>query len=107
MKREMDKNIFKILTSDPVSFNIWNLKSKLILVIHNTIDNNGWNQSEAASHLGITQPRVSNMLKGNLDKFSVDALLEMILKLGYELDTNLNINDESNPLNICVKKVVL
>ncbi|MGD7042875.1 XRE family transcriptional regulator [Klebsiella pneumoniae] len=39
-----------------------NLKSNLILALHKTVRDNVWNQTEAAAHLGIRQPRVSNML---------------------------------------------
>jgi len=85
-----NQNIFEILTSDPISLNMWNLKSNLIIAIHKTLNDKGWTQSEAASHLGISQPRVSNMLKGKLDKFSTDTLLEMLFKLGYKLDIGLN-----------------
>ena len=85
-----NQNIFEILTSDPVSLNKWNLKSNLILAIHKTVRDNGWNQTEAAAHLGISQPRVSNMLKGKLDKFSTDSLLEIMFKLGYKLDMQVN-----------------
>ncbi|MGD1698300.1 helix-turn-helix domain-containing protein [Klebsiella pneumoniae subsp. pneumoniae] len=49
-----------------------NLKSNLILAIHKSVRDNGWNQTEAAAHLGISQPRVSNILNGKLDKFSTD-----------------------------------
>ncbi|HID7486279.1 TPA: helix-turn-helix domain-containing protein [Morganella morganii] len=104
MKKDMSSNIFEILTSDPVSLNLWNIKSNLILVIHKEIIARNWNQTEAAKHLGISQPRVSSMLKGNLDKFSVDALLGMLFKLGYNLNTIYS-NSLDNPINIELKKV--
>jgi len=101
-----NQNIFEILTSDPVSLNMWNLKSKLILAIHKTVNDNGWNQSEAADYLGISQPRVSNMLKGKLDKFSTDALLEIMFKLGYNLDMTVNLSSETI-LEMDMKKAML
>jgi len=101
-----NQNIFDILTSDPVSLSMWNLKSNLILAIHKKINENGWNQSEAASHLDISQPRVSNMLKGQLDKFSTDSLLEMMVKLGYKLDSKVNL-DSDVILEMDIKKAML
>lgn len=101
-----NQNIFEILTSDPVSLNMWNLKSNLILAIHKTVKENGWNQSETASRLGISQPRVSNMLKGKLDKFSTDSLLEIMFKLGYKLDMNVNLSSDVI-LEMDMKKAML
>lgn len=101
-----NQNIFELLTSDPVSLNMWNLKSKLIVAIHKTIKDKGWNQSEAASHLGVSQPRVSNMLKGKLDKFSTDTLLDILFKLGYKLDIDMNPSSDSI-LTMDMKKAML
>ncbi|WP_394372863.1 XRE family transcriptional regulator, partial [Leclercia adecarboxylata] len=40
------------------------MKSKLIIIIRKLMIDNNWSQSEAAEKLGISQPRVSNMLNG-------------------------------------------
>ncbi|MCU3298268.1 helix-turn-helix domain-containing protein, partial [Enterobacter hormaechei subsp. steigerwaltii] len=80
------KNSFELISTDPVKFNTWSIKSKLIIIIRKLMIDNKWSQSEAAEKLGISQPRVSNMLNGKLDKFSVDTLLEMVFKMGYKLD---------------------
>ncbi|CAA2136743.1 terminase small subunit [Hyphomicrobium sp. ghe19] len=42
---------------------------------------NAWMQAEAASRLGITQPRVSDMMRGKIELFSFDALFAMAGKL--------------------------
>ncbi|MBY0510898.1 MAG: helix-turn-helix domain-containing protein [Rhodospirillaceae bacterium] len=40
----------------------------------------GWKlpQSEAAGRLGITQPRLNDLLRGKIDKFSLDALFDLL-----------------------------
>ena len=70
------------------------------------IDNN-WSQSEAAEKLGISQPRVSNMLNGKLDKFSIDTLLEMVFKMVYKLDMDFNPLKTESPLTMVVKKAMV
>ena len=45
----------------------------------------GWTQNEAAKQLGITQPRVSDLLNGKLSKFSLDALVNMLAVLGSDV----------------------
>jgi predicted XRE-type DNA-binding protein len=39
-------------------------------------------QRDAAKTLGVTQPRVSNLMQGRIDLFSTDALIEMLARLG-------------------------
>lgn len=39
-------------------------------------------QIEAAKVLGVTQPRVSDLLRGRIDLFSTDALIDMLARLG-------------------------
>lgn len=70
------------------------------------IDNN-WSQSEAAENLGISQPRVSNMLNGKLDKFSVDTLLGIVFKMGYKLDMDFTPQNTDSPLKMVVKKAMV
>ena len=68
---------------------------------------NKWSQSEAAEKLGISQPRVSNMLNGKLDKFSVDTLLEMVFKMGYKQDMDFTPLNTESPLTMVVKKAMV
>jgi predicted XRE-type DNA-binding protein len=42
-------------------------------------------QTEAASRLGVSQPRVSDLMRGCIDKFSVDALVNMLGAAGLEV----------------------
>jgi predicted XRE-type DNA-binding protein len=39
-------------------------------------------QAEAARMLGVTQPRVSDLMRGKIDRFSVDSMVEMIGRAG-------------------------
>lgn len=101
------KNSFELISTDPVKFNTWSIKSKLIIIIRKLMIDNNWSQSEAAEKLGISQPRVSNMLNGKLDKFSIDTLLEMVFKMGYKLDMDLNPLKTESPLTMVVKKAMV
>jgi predicted XRE-type DNA-binding protein len=53
------------------------LRSKLMLELCKTI--RGWelSQKDAASRLQITQPRLNDVLSGKIDKFSLDALVNL------------------------------
>ncbi len=68
------------------------VRAALIRAIRDRIDGVGWSQSTAAQNLGLTQPRVSDLYRGKISKFSLDALVEIASKLGIhirvEVDTD-------------------
>lgn len=102
-----NQNIFEFVTDDPVRFNMLSLKSKLVMVLVNLIREQGWTQTEAARQLSVSQPRMSNLFKGQLDKFSIDTLLEMIIGMGYKLDVDFDPTNAREPLEMTLKKAML
>lgn len=102
-----NQNIFEIFTDDPVKYNSWSFKSKLLLVIRHVLSEKKLTQIEIAEMLKLTQPRVSNLLQGRIDKFSIDSLLEIVFRLGFAGDVNYNPADASFPLEMKLRKAVL
>jgi len=45
-----------------------------------------WTQQVAAKRLGVTQPRISNLMQSRINLFSIDALVEMTGRAGIKLD---------------------
>ena len=41
-----------------------------------------WTQVEAAQHCGVTQPRINDLLRGRVSRFSLDALVNISAELG-------------------------
>lgn len=41
-----------------------------------------WTQAEAAEHCGVTQPRINDLLRGRVSRFSLDALVNIATALG-------------------------
>lgn len=48
------------------------------------IERKQWTQAQAAEQLGITQSRVSDLIRGKWDKFSVDMLLVFVARAGLQ-----------------------
>ena len=61
------------------------LRTDLIIKIEQLIKKSGLIQSEAAKVLGITQLRINDLLKGRIEKFSLDALVNMVASAGMEV----------------------
>jgi len=102
-----DQNLFELFTSDPVQFNMKQLKAKLAIALIKLIRKNGWNQTVAAENLNVSQPRMSNLFRGRLEKFSIDSLLEMIFRSGYKLDYDFDPSDLESPLEMKLKRAML
>jgi predicted XRE-type DNA-binding protein len=100
-------SLFEMITQDPVELNSLILKSKLAAIIGMMVSSKGWTQTKVSDVLKISQPRVSNLLKGRLDKFSIDALFEFLFRLGYKLDMDFTPQNDAVPLSMSIKKAVL
>jgi len=46
----------------------------------------GMTQAEAAKRFGVTQPRLNDVLRGKIDKFSLDALVNMLASAGMRVE---------------------
>jgi predicted XRE-type DNA-binding protein len=60
-------------------------RSKLMMAVETVIRKQGLTQAEAAKVLGVGQPRVSDLFKGKIDRFTVDMLMKWLCKLGKEV----------------------
>lgn len=54
------------------------VRSDLMIEISKLIEARGLTQAAAAKLLGVTQPRISDLVRGKIDRFSVDTLIEML-----------------------------
>ena len=61
------------------------VRSDLMIKVQELIASRGIKQTEAAKILRITQPRVSDLLRGRIDLFSTDALIDMLARLGVRV----------------------
>ena len=71
------------------------LKMELSIFITDCIKKLGLKQSEAATRLGVTQSRVSELANGKIEKFTIDAMMDMLDKLGFRTTFTLASNDAS------------
>ena len=61
------------------------IRSELMIKIEKLLKARGLTQSEAAGIMRVSQPRVSDLLRGRLDLFSTDALIDMLARLGVRV----------------------
>jgi predicted XRE-type DNA-binding protein len=62
------------------------LRSELMMRVEDFYRKSGMTQTQAAKRLGLTQPRLNDLLKGKIDKFSLDALVNMLAHAGMRVE---------------------
>jgi predicted XRE-type DNA-binding protein len=68
-----------------------NLKARAALMrqIEDIVREGGWTQAEAARRCGVTQPRMNDLLRGRVSRFSLDALVNIATAIGREVHVEL------------------
>ena len=64
-------------------------RSELMMAISEQIRKQGLTQSDAAKLFGVTQPRVSDLMRGKIDLFSIDSLVQMLAGAGMRVEMKL------------------
>lgn len=65
------------------------LRSALMQKIAAIVERSGWTQAQAAERCGVTQPRINDLLRGRIARFSLDALVNIAAALGREVKIRL------------------
>lgn len=80
-KREFT-NVWSAIEEDPARAASLQLRSQLMMEVSDYVKSTGLTQTEVAKQLGITQPRLNDVLKGRIEKCSVDRLVNMLAAVG-------------------------
>jgi predicted XRE-type DNA-binding protein len=78
-------NVFSDLGFAPEEAANLQVRSDLMIQLRKRLDVLGLTQSEAARVLGVSQPRVSDLMRARIDRFSVDMLIKLLGKAGAEV----------------------
>jgi predicted XRE-type DNA-binding protein len=82
---EVYKNVWDAIEPDPVKRENLKLRSSLMLSLTRHIKAEGLTQAQAAKLLGVTQPRISNLIHGKIDLFGLDMLVKMATAAGLRV----------------------
>ena len=82
-------NVFVDLGFEPAEARVLALRAAVMVRLEQHLQAQGWTQAEAARRLGITQPRVSRLIKGRWQEFSLDMLLTLAARAGLKPELQL------------------
>jgi len=83
---ESSGNVFADLGFPPEEAVILALRAELMARLRETLTERGRTQTQAAEHLGIGQSRVSDLVRGKHDKFSLDMLVRLTARAGGRVE---------------------
>jgi predicted XRE-type DNA-binding protein len=72
--------------TDLAQTNVMALRAELMNHVRQIVQTEGWTQSQAAEHLGVAQSRVSDLLNGKFEKFSLDMLITLASRVGCRVE---------------------
>ena len=81
-------NVFADLGFDEVEAEHLRIRSRLMIQLSKLIDERNLTQAEAAKLFGVTQPRISNLVRGRIDLFSIDTLVDMLARGGIHVEVD-------------------
>jgi len=65
-------------------------RAELMQKIAAIVKENAWTQADAAKRCGVTQPRMSDLLRGRVSRFSLDALVNIATAIGRRVHVELD-----------------
>jgi predicted XRE-type DNA-binding protein len=82
MARKRFESVWDAIEASPAAAANMKARADLMIALHETIDQWGSSQAAAAKRLGLTQPRLNDLRRGRITKFSLDALIKLATRAG-------------------------
>jgi predicted XRE-type DNA-binding protein len=90
MSKKRFANVWDASEDTPAQAENMKLRSALMMALKDHIAQKGLSQSEAARLLGVTQPRISDLVRGKIDLFGLDTLVNMIGAAGLHVEMRIS-----------------
>ncbi len=80
------ESVWDAIEDTPAQAANMRLRSQLMMALRDNIAREGLTQVRAAAILGITQPRVSDLMRGRIDLFAIESLVTMLAAAGLQVE---------------------
>ncbi|SNT38554.1 Predicted DNA-binding protein, contains XRE-type HTH domain [Granulicella rosea] len=87
--RERFANVWDALEDTPAQAENMKVRSELMIALQEHIKKEGLSQVEAAKIFGVTQPRISDLMRGRIDLFAIDSLVGMLGTAGMHVELHI------------------
>ena len=86
MSNKQFASVWDAIEDTPGEAENMKLRSALMMALKSHLDRAGLSQSQAAKLFGVTQPRVSDLMRGKINLFGLDALVNMAAAAGLHIE---------------------
>ena len=86
MKTERFASVWDALEDNPVQAENMKLRSTLMMEVRRHIEQKSLTQTQAAKLFGVAQPRTSDLMRGKIDLFAIDTLVNMLTAAGLRVE---------------------
>jgi predicted XRE-type DNA-binding protein len=85
MKEQRFKSVWDAIEKSSAEAANMKARAEVMIAIQNAIEKWKATQADAARRLGVTQPRLNDLLRGRIDRFSLDALMNLASSAGLSV----------------------
>ena len=82
-------SVWDAIEASPEAAQSMKLRSTLMMALQEHISRTKLHQAQAAKLFGVTQPRISNLMRGKIDLFALDTLVNMAAAAGLRVEMRL------------------
>ncbi len=86
MNKQQFSSVWDAIEDTPEDAENMKLRSTLMMALKRHLEQSDLNQVEAAKLLGVTQPRISDLMRGKINLFGLDALVNMATAIGLHIE---------------------
>ncbi len=80
------ESVWDAIEDTPAQAENMKIRSALMIALKERIEAEGLSQANAAKMFGVTQPRISDLLRGKINLFSIDTLINMLATAGLHVE---------------------
>lgn len=82
-------SIWDAIAASPEEAANLRMRAELMRKIATLVKKSGWTQADAARRCGVAQPRLNDLVRGKISRFSLDALVNIATALGWKVSVQL------------------
>lgn len=86
MTHERFASVWDAIEATPAEAENMKLRAALMLALQDRIKASAMTQAEAAKLFGVSQPRISDLMRGKIDRFAIDCLVAMLATAGLHVE---------------------
>ncbi len=90
MNNKQFTSVWDAIEDTPEEAGNMKVRSELMIALKEHISRSGLSQAEAAKVFGITQPRVSDLMRGKINLFGIDTLINMAAAAGLHVEVRIS-----------------